>query len=83
MNFRALYQDANIYLLDDSFFLLDEEIFHNCVNVFLKDKIRIVTMNLLRADYLKQADRIHYLKGVSTILNVPYKFCRVSPQTLI
>lgn len=57
---RAVYKDADIYLLDDPFTNLDERIgryvYENCVCDFLKDKIVIMTTHSL--EYLEKADQI-------------------------
>jgi len=43
---RALYQDADIYLLDDPLSAVDPEvaqnIFHKCITSYLKDKIVVL-----------------------------------------
>ncbi|XP_001605812.1 multidrug resistance-associated protein 4 [Nasonia vitripennis] len=39
---RALYREADIYLLDEIFTLLDDKVFEACMNGVLKDKTRII-----------------------------------------
>lgn len=57
---RAVYNDADIYLLDDPLSALDAEVgaslFNDCVNGVLKDKTRILVTHQLRV--LPQVDRV-------------------------
>lgn len=57
---RAIYNEADIYLLDDPFSALDSEvaneIYFNCVNSFLKNKICILITH--QHQYLEQASEI-------------------------
>ncbi|XP_022919146.1 ATP-binding cassette sub-family C member 4-like isoform X2 [Onthophagus taurus] len=57
---RALYKEADIYLLDNCLSSLDtnikNHIFENCMKSFLKDKLCIYSTN--RDTYFKQADVI-------------------------
>lgn len=57
---RALYNLADIYLLDDPFSSLDtkiaNEIYSNCINSFLKEKICILITHQHR--YLKHANEV-------------------------
>ncbi|XP_055069172.2 ATP-binding cassette sub-family C member 4 isoform X1 [Misgurnus anguillicaudatus] len=61
---RAVYQDADIYLLDDPLSAVDAEVgrhlFEQCICGFLKHKPRILVTHQLQ--YLKAADQILVLK---------------------
>eukprot|EP00057_Strongylocentrotus_purpuratus_P018833 XP_011673307.1 PREDICTED: multidrug resistance-associated protein 4 [Strongylocentrotus purpuratus] len=61
---RALYDDADIYLLDDPLSAVDSEvsrhIFNKCVMEYLADKPRILVTHQLQ--FLGQADQILVLK---------------------
>ncbi|OXU20735.1 hypothetical protein TSAR_014182 [Trichomalopsis sarcophagae] len=39
---RALYREADIYILDEIFTVLDDKVFEACMNGVLKDKTRII-----------------------------------------
>lgn len=72
---RAIYRDADIYLLDDPLCAVDikvgKHIFDKCINGFLKDKTRILITHQLQ--FIHDVDRILILKDVSTtkLLLVP------------
>ncbi|XP_017768863.1 PREDICTED: probable multidrug resistance-associated protein lethal(2)03659 [Nicrophorus vespilloides] len=57
---RALYREADIYLLDDPLSAVDinvaKHIFDNCIKKYLKDKTRILVTH--QVDYLEDADEI-------------------------
>ncbi|KAM9835950.1 ATP-binding cassette sub-family C member 4-like [Aulostomus maculatus] len=61
---RAVYQDADIYLLDDPLSAVDAEVgrhlFEQCICGLLKNKLRILVTHQLQ--YLKTADQIAVLK---------------------
>uniref|UniRef100_A0A915HS22 Uncharacterized protein n=1 Tax=Romanomermis culicivorax TaxID=13658 RepID=A0A915HS22_ROMCU len=61
---RAVYYDADVYLLDDPLSAVDAAvgrwIFEKCLNDYLKSKTRILVTNQLQ--YLKYADHIIVLK---------------------
>ncbi|KAL3867292.1 hypothetical protein ACJMK2_044506 [Sinanodonta woodiana] len=61
---RCLYQDANIFLLDDPLSAVDTKVgrhlFSRCICDYLKGKTRILVTHQLQ--YLKKADRILILK---------------------
>ncbi|XP_037646450.1 multidrug resistance-associated protein 4-like isoform X3 [Sebastes umbrosus] len=61
---RAVYQDADIYLLDDPLSAVDAEVgrhlFEECICGFLRKKPRILVTHQLQ--YLKAADQIVVLK---------------------
>ena len=62
---RALYIDADIYLLDDPLSAVDTKVdrrlFNKAINSFLSGKIRVLVTHQLR--YLKDADQILILRG--------------------
>ena len=61
---RALYSDADIYLLDDPISALDahvgRNIMNNCICDYLKDKTRILVTHAIQ--FCDKADRIIYMK---------------------
>ncbi|KAM6893207.1 ATP-binding cassette sub-family C member 4 [Lycodopsis pacificus] len=61
---RAVYQDADIYLLDDPLSAVDAEVgrhlFEKCICGLLRNKLRILVTHQLQ--YLKSADQIVVLK---------------------
>ena len=63
---RALYIDADIYLLDDPLSAVDTHVgrhlFDRAINGFLRHKIRILVTHQLQ--YLQEVDQIVVLKGV-------------------
>uniref|UniRef100_A0A669CMY6 Cystic fibrosis transmembrane conductance regulator n=1 Tax=Oreochromis niloticus TaxID=8128 RepID=A0A669CMY6_ORENI len=63
---RAVYQDADIYILDDPLSAVDAEVgrhlFEQCICGLLKNKLRILVTHQLQ--YLKAADQIVVLKEV-------------------
>jgi ATP-binding cassette subfamily C (CFTR/MRP) protein 4 len=62
---RAVYKQADIYLLDDPLSAVDthvgKQLFENCVAGYLKNKTVILITHQLQ--YLKEVDRIVYLDG--------------------
>uniref|UniRef100_A0A8C5I9Z2 Multidrug resistance-associated protein 4 n=1 Tax=Gouania willdenowi TaxID=441366 RepID=A0A8C5I9Z2_GOUWI len=66
---RAVYQDADIYLLDDPLSAVDAEVgrhlFEECICGLLKKKPRILVTHQLQ--YLKAADQIIVLKEVGSL----------------
>uniref|UniRef100_A0A674F3Y4 ATP binding cassette subfamily C member 4 (PEL blood group) n=1 Tax=Salmo trutta TaxID=8032 RepID=A0A674F3Y4_SALTR len=67
---RAVYQDADIYLLDDPLSAVDAEVgkhlFEQCICGLLRKKPRILVTHQLQ--YLKAADQILVLKEVSVCI---------------
>ncbi|XP_027391669.1 multidrug resistance-associated protein 4-like [Bos indicus x Bos taurus] len=65
---RAVYQDADIYLLDDPLSAVDVgvsgHLFKQCIRQALKEKITILVTHQLQ--YLKDASQILILKDVSS-----------------
>ncbi len=63
---RSLYQDADIYLLDDPLSAVDARVsrhlFEKCLKTFLKGKLRILVTHQLQ--YLSQADHVIVFKEV-------------------
>ncbi|KAJ1077361.1 hypothetical protein K5549_014428 [Capra hircus] len=66
---RAVYQDADIYLLDDPLSAVDagvsRHLFEQCVRQALKEKITILVTHQLQ--YLKDASQILMLKDIENI----------------
>ena len=66
---RALYSDADIYLLDDPLSAVDanvaRHIYNNCINGYLKSKIRILVTH--QVHFLADANNIILLKDVSLL----------------
>ncbi|XP_056606564.1 multidrug resistance-associated protein 4 [Triplophysa dalaica] len=71
---RAVYQDADIYLLDDPLSAVDAEVgrhlFEQCICGILKDKPRILVTHQLQ--FLKAADQILVLKEGHTVAQGTY-----------
>ncbi|XP_015233372.1 PREDICTED: multidrug resistance-associated protein 4-like isoform X1 [Cyprinodon variegatus] len=71
---RAVYQDADIYLLDDPLSAVDAEVgrhlFEQCICGALKGKPRILVTHQLQ--YLKAADEILVLKEGHLVAKGPY-----------
>nr|CAD7203693.1 unnamed protein product [Timema douglasi] len=61
---RAVYNDADVYLLDDPLSAVDthvgKHLFDECINSYLKHKTRILVTHQLQ--YLKDADKIVIIK---------------------
>ena len=72
---RAVYQEADIYLLDDPLSAVDmkvgREIFENCVKRFLRDKI--VVMVTHHTQYVKSADAIIVMREGSVVCKGDYE----------
>uniref|UniRef100_A0A674MHW2 Cystic fibrosis transmembrane conductance regulator n=1 Tax=Takifugu rubripes TaxID=31033 RepID=A0A674MHW2_TAKRU len=70
---RAVYRDADIYLLDDPLSAVDAEVgrhlFEECICGVLKNKRRILVTHQLQ--YLKAADQILVLMEAETVQTVP------------
>ena len=62
---RAIYSDADIYLLDDPLSAVDahvgKHLFEECIKNYLKDKVVILVTHQIQ--YLKEADEILVLKN--------------------
>uniref|UniRef100_A0A3Q2CN40 Multidrug resistance-associated protein 4 n=1 Tax=Cyprinodon variegatus TaxID=28743 RepID=A0A3Q2CN40_CYPVA len=73
---RAVYQDADIYLLDDPLSAVDAEVgkhlFEQCICGLLKNKCRVLVTHQLQ--FLKAADRILVLREV----DAPHNFAEES-----
>lgn len=65
--FRAVYKDADIYLLDDPLSAVDphvgKHLFDDCITGFLKDKTVVLVTHQLQ--YLKNVDQLILLNNVS------------------
>ena len=61
---RAIYKDADIYLLDDPLSAVDahvgKHLFEECIKKFLQDKVVILVTHQIQ--YLKEADNILVLQ---------------------
>ena len=61
---RAIYKDADIYLLDDPLSAVDahvgKHLFEECIKKFLEDKVVILVTHQIQ--YLKEADNILVLQ---------------------
>lgn len=66
---RAIYSDADIYLLDDPLSAVDahvgRHIFDNCIMKYLRHKVRILVTH--QVQYLKEGFKILVLKEVLDI----------------
>uniref|UniRef100_A0A8B9YLC7 Multidrug resistance-associated protein 4-like n=1 Tax=Bos mutus grunniens TaxID=30521 RepID=A0A8B9YLC7_BOSMU len=71
---RAVYQDADIYLLDDPLSAVDVEVsrhlFEQCICQALKDKVTILVTHQLQ--YLKAASKILQLENGEMVEKGPY-----------
>uniref|UniRef100_A0A7N0ZSL8 ABC-type xenobiotic transporter n=1 Tax=Kalanchoe fedtschenkoi TaxID=63787 RepID=A0A7N0ZSL8_KALFE len=72
---RAVYQDCDIYLLDDVFSAVDahtgSEIFTNCVRGILKDKTIILVTH--QVDFLHNVDQILVMRDGMIVQSGKYK----------
>ncbi|XP_014208061.1 multidrug resistance-associated protein 4-like [Copidosoma floridanum] len=61
---RAVYRDADVYLLDDPLSAVDtrvgKRLFQDCINGYLKDKTRVLVTH--QVQFLKEADAIVFLE---------------------
>lgn len=69
---RAIYREADIYLLDDPLSAVDihvaKHLYDLCINGYLSDKTRILVTH--QVHLLKDADHIIILNNVSFIFRV-------------
>lgn len=69
--FRAVYRNADTYLLDDPLSAVDSRVgkrlFNECINGLLRDKTRILVTHHLQ--YLKEADEIILIDNVRIIIS--------------
>lgn len=67
---RAVYSEADVYLLDDPLSAVDthvgKHLFNECIMKYLGNKTRILVTHQLQ--FLKKADLIVVMNNVSTIL---------------
>lgn len=72
---RAVYKEADVYLLDDPLSAVDthvaKQIFDDCINTFLKDKCTILVTNQLQ--FLKFVDHICFLQNGNIVTQGTYK----------
>lgn len=82
---RAIYVDADIYLLDDPLSAVDshvgKKIFQNCICGFLKNKTRILVTHQLQ--YLKDVDRIFLLNNGIIEMNGNFNDLQASSLDLL
>ena len=81
---RAVYQEADIYLLDDPLSAVDikvgRDIFDNCVREFLSDKIVVMVTHQIQ--YVRLADEIVVMKEGTVVCSGAYndivenEFCK-------
>ncbi|XP_072376502.1 probable multidrug resistance-associated protein lethal(2)03659 isoform X3 [Diabrotica undecimpunctata] len=74
---RAIYRDADIYLLDDCLTALDisvqEYIFQNCIKTFLKHKICILVSHI--SSHIEQANNILIMQeGKVKYFGIPHTY---------
>jgi len=71
---RAIYSDADIYLLDDPLSAVDAKVgkhlFERCIKEFLAGRVRILATHQLQ--FLKQADNIVLLQNGSVVYQGTY-----------
>lgn len=62
---RAIYKQADIYLLDDPLSAVDthvgKSIFENCIREFLKDKVCVLVTHQLQ--YLQEVEHVLFMEG--------------------
>ncbi|XP_023246593.1 multidrug resistance-associated protein 4-like [Copidosoma floridanum] len=72
---RAVYRDADIYLLDDPFSALDARVnkllFEDCIGGYLKDKTRVIVT--YQVQFLEKADSIIYLDKGKVVFRGDFK----------
>jgi len=77
---RAVYSDADIYLLDDPLSAVDakvgKHIFENCINGLLSNKVRVLVTHQLQ--YMKSADYIVILDKGSVVKEGEYEHMKES-----
>ncbi|XP_051165172.1 ATP-binding cassette subfamily C member 4-like [Leptopilina boulardi] len=82
---RAIYVDADIYLLDDPLSAVDshvgKKIFENCICGFLRNKTRILVTHQLQ--YLKDVDRIFILNNGIIQINGTFNDLQASNLDLL
>lgn len=75
---RALYQDADVYILDDPLSAVDvhvgKHIFEKFINGAIKDKARLLVTNQLQ--YLPYADKIIMLDAGRVVVQGTYEECQ-------
>ncbi|TXG54180.1 hypothetical protein EZV62_019436 [Acer yangbiense] len=80
---RAVYNDANIYLLDDPFSAVDAEtaaiLFNDCVMAALKEKFVILVTH--QVEFLTEADQILVMEGRQITQSGTYAELMSTPGT--
>ena len=71
---RAIYSDADIYLLDDPLSAVDAKVgkhlFHRCIKEFLNGRIRILVTH--QSQFLKETDSVVILRNGSVVCHGTY-----------
>jgi len=79
---RAIYSDADIYLLDDPFSAVDAKVgkhlFDRCIKEFLDGRIRILVTHQLQ--FLKETDSIVILRNGSVVCEGTYSRMKKDKQ---
>lgn len=75
---RAVYSQADIYLLDDPLSAVDPDvaakIFHKCINGYLHDKCRILVTH--QVQYLKDVESIYFIDNNTITMRGSYSELR-------
>ena len=75
---RAIYSDADIYLLDDPLAAVDAKVatrlYDECINGYLKDKTRILVTHQIR--YLQNAAHIVFMDGGAIVADGDFETIR-------
>ena len=78
---RAMYQDADVYIMDDPLSAVDvhvgRHIFENFINGAIKSKARLLITNQLT--YLSQADKVVMLENGKILVQGTLEECQESP----
>eukprot|EP01025_Chloroclados_australasicus_P037639 TRINITY_DN3846_c0_g4_i1.p1 TRINITY_DN3846_c0_g4~~TRINITY_DN3846_c0_g4_i1.p1 ORF type:complete len:1422 (-),score=137.95 TRINITY_DN3846_c0_g4_i1:223-4488(-) len=78
---RAVYQNRDVYLLDDPLSAVDvhvgQHIFQQCITGVLKDKTRVLVTN--QPYYLPKADKVLYVENGRIALQGTYEECLAHP----
>lgn len=79
---RAVYREADIYLLDDPLAAVDasvgKQIFENCISGYLKNKCTVLVTH--QVQYLASADRIYLLENGKVVISGSYENLKTSGE---